>query len=116
MTNLLEETREAIERSGHTEGDVLFIGSSDGEYSISWERFLEVADVEYHSGFGASEVATDLTVVFKDGRKMWRGEYDGSEWWDFDMPNDVDYTKSGKRITRLVGGMWEQIAELNDEG
>jgi len=31
-------------------------------------------------------VAGDLIIVFSDGAVMRRGEYDGSEWWNFYPP------------------------------
>lgn len=43
---------------------------------------------------------------------MERGEYDGSEWWDFKtLPQ-----KKGKinNITRLSGGMWYRLMEINE--
>jgi hypothetical protein len=110
VTNLLTETLEAITASGHTPDDIAFIGSEDAEYRCSWEQFKALADQEYDSSFGSSKVAIDLIVRFTDGRKLWRGEYDGSEWWEFDKPGDVDYGKTGKPITRLIGGMWDTVA------
>jgi hypothetical protein len=114
MTNLLRETTNAIANSGHVIEDVVFIGSLNGEYRCTWDEFTILADVEYSSGYGAAEVATDLIVRFSDGKKMWRGEYDGSEWWEFDAPLVVDYTKPGRHITKLIGGMWRSVAQLHD--
>jgi len=113
MNNLLSETTDAIERSGHTVQQVSFIGSEDAAYRCTWDEFTQLADVDYDAGFGAAEVATDLIVMFADGRRMWRGEYDGSEWWEFDPIADIDYTKPGKPIRKLVGGMWADLSELN---
>lgn len=116
MTNLLHETREAITNSGHSIEQISFIGSADGKYRMTWDQFTEVADAEYHSGFGGAEVATDLIVLFVDGKRMWRGEYDGSEWWEFDPPVSVDYNNAeAKPITRLIGGLWTSLAELNPD-
>jgi hypothetical protein len=113
--NLLAETIDAIQRSGHNVSDVAFVGSANAEYRCTWDQFTQLADKEYHDGFGASEVATDLIVRFSDGRKMWRGEYDGSEWWDFDPIANTDYTKPGKPIHKLIGGLWESVAGLNGD-
>ena len=84
--NLLSETIKDIESSGHTTDDIVFIGSEKSGHSCTWEQFVSLADREYDSGFGSSEVATDLIIVFSDGSKMWRGEYDGSEWWEDSSP------------------------------
>ena len=86
MTNLLKETKEAIASSGHTEADIVFIGSESSGHQCTWAEFCVLADVDYDSGFGAAQVAQDLIVVFSDGQKLWRGEYDGSEWWEHSTP------------------------------
>lgn len=114
MTNLLHETIEDIAHSGHTVPDVVFIGSDNAEYSCTWAEFEQLANQEYDSGFGAAEVAGDLIIRFSDGKKMWRHEYDGSECWYYDAPGDVDYSKQGKPIVRLIGGMWSSVAGLQD--
>ena len=84
--NLLEETRKDIEESGHCIADIVFIGSEKTGHECSWEEFESLADREYASGYGAAEVAMDLIIVFRDGSTMTRGEYDGSEWWQYSRP------------------------------
>lgn len=112
MTNLLKETIEHIERSGHTLENITFIGSEETGHSCTWNEYSELADLEYDSGFGAQEVATDLVIVFSDGTQMWRHEYDGSEWWDYSKPFEMP--SQLKPITTLCnGGMWEDLAEMN---
>lgn len=116
MINLLKETKKAIKNSGHKPNDIIFIGSEKSGHSCSWGEFTQLADIEYDAGFGWREVASDLIIVFVDGTQMWRGEYDGSEWWE--------YSKSFKApehtipITRLVitsdHNGWTSLAELND--
>jgi hypothetical protein len=115
--NLLTETREAIEESGHTPDDIVFIGSEASGHQCTWDEFCRLADVEYDAGYGASEVAMDLVVVFRDGAKLWRGEYDGSEWWEFSRP--FKRPTEAKPITRLttVGTRhvgWRSLADLNE--
>ena len=117
MDNLLKETKEAIKKSGHKIEDILFIGSEKSGHSCTWEEFEKLADVEYDGGYGASEVAQDLIIVFKDNAKMWRGEYDGSEWWNYSTPFQMP--KELKPIKRLtvkdtdnVG--WVNLKELNE--
>lgn len=84
MTNLLKETTEDIEESGHGTGDVLWVGSANGTRSLGWEEFAAFAgSIKYDSGYGGAEIPEDLVVVFSDGSWLQRGEYDGSEWWDF---------------------------------
>lgn len=112
MSNLLLETLECVARSGHSPSDVTFIGSRDAEYRCTWTEFETLADAEYDEGFGAAHVATDLYIRFSDGTAMWRGEYDGSEWWEYDGAGNTDYTKLGKPIAALVGDhLWDTVAD-----
>jgi hypothetical protein len=84
--NLLKETRVAIKTSGYTVSDIVFIGSPESGHECTWEQFESLANWDYDSSWGAAKVATDLIVVFSDGQQMWRGEYDGSEWWELRTP------------------------------
>jgi hypothetical protein len=84
--NLLDETTSAIEASGHDPSQIVFIGSEESGHSCTWDEFRALADVDYEGGYGSARVATDLIFVFEDGQKMWRGEYDGSEWWEYSTP------------------------------
>lgn len=115
--NLLTETAAHMERAGQSPADVVFIGSTKSGHSCTWEDFARLADVEYHDGFGGQEVATDLIIVFRDGSWMERGEYDGSEWWEFREPFTVP--AEAKPILRLVRGEddcgWSSLAEMNEE-
>jgi hypothetical protein len=111
MTNLLKETKEAIASSGHTPTDIVFIGSEASGHCCTWEQFRHLADREYSDGYGAAEVATDLIIVFSDGQKMWRGEYDGSEWWEFSTP--FKQPDKSLPISNLFGGLWKDLARCN---
>jgi hypothetical protein len=115
MTNLLSETRDSIEQSGHSPEDITFGGSADAVYRMTWAEFEKLADVEYDSGYGSAEVATDLVIRFSDGKSMWRHEYDGSEGWDYDAPANVDYTAPGRSVDRLVGRYWPSFESLHSE-
>ena len=99
MTNLLQETVEDIARSGHTPEDIVFIGSETSGHCCTWTEFQKLADIEYDAGFGAQEIASDLEIVFRDGAKMWRHEYDGSEHWTYSQPFKMPTTTLP--ITRL---------------
>ena len=113
MTNLLQETIRAIENSGHTVQDIVFIGSVDSGYSCTWAEFVLLADIEYDSGYGAQEVAYDLVIVFRDGSTMWRNEYDGSEWWEYSIPLKIP--KEQKQISKLTGDTWASLATLHKD-
>lgn len=112
--NLLDETTTAIEKSGHDISDIVYIGSSETNHQCSWKKFRKLANVEYSNDYGAAEVATDLIIVFSDGSRMWRGEYDGSEWWEYAPVFKKPVTS--KPIKRLTGGSWKTLQELNDKG
>ena len=113
--NLLKETREDIAASGHNLDDIIFIGGEHSGYSCTWEEFEKLADFEYDDGFGAQEVATDLIIAFKDGSKMWREEYDGSEHWSysrpFRMPTSTHPIQSLHVRQHKIG--WCSLAEIN---
>jgi hypothetical protein len=46
-----------------------------------FNKILPRLDFEYNNGYGTQELFG--TVVFADGTWLTRGEYDGSEWWDY---------------------------------
>lgn len=114
--NLLQETIADIEESEHTPDDIIFIGSETSGHSCTWEEFSLMADQDYDDGYGAQEVAEDLIIVFSDGSKMWRHEYDGSESWLYSTPFKM--SKDLKPITRLICDPvkhigWKTLANLN---
>lgn len=113
MSNLLKETIEAIKYSGHKPLDIIFIGSEEDGYSCSWQSFRRLANFEYDSGFGAAQVASDLIIVFSDGPKMWRGEYDGSEQWEYSTPFVMPDKKLP--IKRVIGDYWPSLKSLQDD-
>jgi len=118
MSNFLKETNDGIKRSGHTTDDIIFIGSPISGHRCTWEQFEKLADFDYHTGFGAEQVATDLTIVFQDGSTMERSEYDGAEWWEYSEPfiepkESHEITRLSVIGTNLVG--WCSLYELNAE-
>ena len=94
--NFLEETETKILASGHNINDVMFIGTDDGEFRIPWWKFVEIANFEYDSGYGANEIPTNLIVYFKDNTYMFRWEYDGSEWWEYKVRKNFKETDEYK--------------------
>lgn len=111
MINLWEETIEVIEDNKRTWDDVSHILGNN--FQISKENYERVAKKTYYdSGFGAPHVAVDL-VIYGAGFLMKRGEYDGSEWWEF-----VEFGCSSNlpvvEVNRVAGGMWNTLEELNE--
>ena len=119
MGNLLKETLELLERNNKKETDVKWVGTST--HKTTWEDFKKNADVAYDSGYGSPKVAQDLLVV---GENWWleRGEYDGSEWWDYkEMPKEPTETIELKALTVNqaddlgydVSCGWENLLAIN---
>jgi hypothetical protein len=109
--NLLQETIRDLEDHGKTTNDVLWVGSIDAGW-LSWDEFAVIADFEYDAGYGGQEIASDLVVV---GNGWWldRGEYDGSEWWNFQEPPKMPAEKGS--ITILTGSSWTSLKEMNEK-
>lgn len=122
--NLKEETLEVLQNNGKHKEDVKYVCGED--FQISPEQFWELSDTEYDSSYGAPEIAQDLMLI---GDDFWmeRGEYDGSEWWDFrTMPDTTvlpireitalsvrQYNAIHKPEYGKIG--WETLSELNEE-
>jgi len=52
-----------------------------GYTSSKLEAFLKSINFSYDSGYGGQEVFGN--IWYKDGAWSERGEYDGSEWWEY---------------------------------
>ena len=81
--NLYEETLRIINKFDHTTNNVSWVGTTDGEYAISWEEYRQISDITYNSNFGGTNIPRDLVVVFSDKNWLERREYDGAEWWKY---------------------------------
>jgi len=111
------ETIGAIKDSGHKESDVMFIGSADGKYRLTLPEFKTISQFKYDSGFGGQEIAADLIIYFNDKSYIVRGEYDGSEWWEYNKP--LNYSSNDKYKpyeTVCNGDMWASVKEMNKPG
>ena len=115
LEGLLLETINIMLLNNLNPGEVEFIGSADGNYTCTMEQFLILADKEYDAGYGGNEVVSDLVIVFKDGRWMSRGEYDGSEWWDMNSkPRSTGIKKKIKTLFTHDSENWgSSINDLN---
>ena len=83
MINLRDETEQFLKQNGKTKFDVRYIVLGNGENAVGIDTysFWYYADHEYDNSYGGVEVS-DIRLV---GDDWWleRGEYDGSEWWEF---------------------------------
>ena len=94
MPNFLEETVDSIKESGHTPGDIEFIGNRNRTISLGgWDGFAKAIDRKYDDSYGLNEVADDLAIFFRDHSVMFRHEYDGAEWWEY-IPSNESHTDS----------------------
>ncbi len=90
--NLYKETKEKLEEIGFTWESVKYISVLDTDYprkdsklyKIKVDDFIHFAEhFDYDDGYGGAEVNTSLRIVFYGGSFLERGEYDGSEWWEY---------------------------------
>lgn len=62
---------------------LLPVDYSDGDY----QRFLMKLNFLYDEGYGSQELFG--IIWLEDGAWCTRGEYDGSEWWDYNALLDI---------------------------
>ena len=112
--NFKEETISTLHEHGKSDSDVLWVGGED--FTIPVSLFWKLADNEYDSSYGSTQIPMDLVVVGKD---FWmeRHEYDGSEWWEFKhQPEKPSEERTVQRvISNLWGGSLSQINENPEE-
>jgi hypothetical protein len=94
LLNILERTKSSIkcatihtERGGYWDDNDSYVqpvpillreGYRIGEY----EEFLHKLNFEYDAGYGGQELFGRVWLM-KEGTWLERGEYDGSEWWEY---------------------------------
>jgi len=54
----------------------------EGYTPAEYEEFLDRLDFEYDSGYGGQELFGTVWLI-EEGAWLERGEYDGSEWWEY---------------------------------
>lgn len=52
-----------------------------------WESLMVALDFEYHNGYDCQNLFG--VIWYEDGTWSSRGEYDGSEWWEYNVVPDV---------------------------
>lgn len=110
LMNLYGETLEILQEHGATEKDVIWCGSKDGKFGMSWEEFAAIAkNTNYDDGAGVEEIAKDLVVVTANGwfeRNGWR---DGFEWWEYkEYPQISPCPKKFTSVGRREGDMADE--------
>jgi len=109
---LLKETIHELLRWGKQPYDIIRIGSFCGTYGCTWEEFQQLADFYYDDGYGITEVATDLIILFRDGTWFERESYDGAESWVCrGVPPFLSMWDNPEQINSLQG--WGKIKDNN---
>ena len=116
MANLLQETISVMERYNKSPEDIDYINmppeecfdkpyyeASNATYFndneneenakqlIAWRLFSYLSQepfYEYDDGYGGQEVP-NICIIFRDKSWLSRGEYDGSEWWDYNHTPEI---------------------------
>lgn len=106
-----EETVAKLKENGKTFDDVEWIGRDD--FEITKENFKNISHFCYDSGYGGQEVANDLKLVGKDFI-MIRGEYDGSEWWEFIRTKPTGVIKEVNNLAESEAQLYWSRKGYND--
>lgn len=106
----LECTRNKVVKCAYIE----FIEFEDGDKASlttgytqeEYNEFLSILDREYNNGYGGQEL--DGIIWYEDGTWVTRGEYDGSEWYEYhevpeipDFLNRIDKVRD-KKLNNLL--------------
>jgi hypothetical protein len=57
--------------------------------TAQFDAFLKKLDFNYNAGYGGQELYG--IIWYKDGTWSTRGEYDGSEWWEYHKCPPIEY-------------------------
>lgn len=83
MLNLYNETTKFMARNGHTLSDIEHV--SLYAIGIGLDEFVRfMMGFNYDPGYG-SEYVPPFIIKMNDGSWYERAEYDGSEWWEFNV-------------------------------
>jgi hypothetical protein len=75
-----------IQRGDYGYDESVVYNLTTGWDSEDWSKFLSNLDFEYDCGYGGQNLFG--TIWYADGTWSDRGEYDGSEWWEYhECPN-----------------------------
>lgn len=109
--NLYDETVEILRLHDKTIADIEYIGST--RTKINTNKALELMKkTNYDRGFGGQEIAENL-MIKGYGFIMIRGEYDGSEWWDYMQtePSLPQVEIDVKSFKANIG--WDSLERIN---
>ena len=81
MKNLYVETIRAIEVSDHTTAEVDWVGTLDGKAAMLWEKFADIANINYNEQLRAPGIPLDLCIIFTDRSWLERHKDYMDEYW-----------------------------------
>lgn len=97
MTNAKDEFTEhiedrevvcaALDKGGYWDKDRPTFLLKQGYSEVDYNNFLNSLNFIYDSGYGSQELYG--VIWYTDGTWSSRGEYDGSEWWEYNRVPDV---------------------------
>ena len=80
--SIIEYQRNVIDNYLYTSRVHDLIDLREGYHIGEYEEFLHRLDFEYDNGYGGQQVYGTVWLK-EDNTWLERGEYDGSEWWDY---------------------------------
>ena len=92
MINAKIEFEDMLKNINKTKEDIVAMKFTNVRDKIKELNNIEDLDFEYNDGFGGQEL--DGLVLFRDKTWLERGEYDGSEWWDYKKPPTIEDIKN----------------------
>lgn len=77
-----EETIEIIEKYKYSIYDIdfCFIELNGKEIQFDFSTFKNSSNFIYNNGYGSQEVNPTIKIIFKNGDRLERREYNGAEW------------------------------------
>lgn len=112
LVNLLDETKKFLQLYNKTLSDIRRVFGND--YQIPVDNFVEIAkDTYYDASLGVQETAKDLILVGDDFYAV-RYEFEGNEGWEY-HPMTFKIPEKVQTVTKLAGGMWKTLKEINEE-
>lgn len=88
--NLLTETIEAINNSSHELKDIVYIRSQSSNHYCTWDEFCSLVNQFYSDICNYKEIELNLIIVFLDGARLFRTSYEGTNWWNYQEPLQIN--------------------------
>lgn len=105
MTNARQELLTILDNIDKTPSDISWMLVYTADYSDISEAFTSIdqLDFTYDSGYGTQKLFG--VVFFNDNTWLDRGEYDGSEWWDYITTPTLEQWR--ERYNHDKGFIWD---------